>query len=154
MSTTTPHAQAVIDYLAGLLRTITRQAGYRTDLGRNVWDDEPDFAADGSVALGAARTVLLDLATSARGQHEYTLTLTIAGQVYHDPQRQPKPRAIARAWMADIQEALGAADLMDYPAGIEAIRFAGAEIPAREPEDNYLLPSLEYSIDYSNRAAL
>lgn len=153
MSRPTPHNQAVLDYLGSVLRVVRRADGWRTDLGESLWLDEPEFAPAGP-DIGLIRTILTDYRISARGLHEYTLEVTIRGLVYAIRDGANLPRAAARAWLADIQDALGAAPTIEHPVGVEAIRFERAEIPDRDPQDDYLLPVVVYQIDYSNRAAL
>lgn len=153
MTRPTPHNQAALDYLVTVLRPVTRDNGWRTDLGRFLWADEPEFAPAGP-PIGLVRTVLLDYRLSGRQPHEYTLEVTVLGMVYANRDGAHLPRAAARAWLADLQEALAAAPLIEYPIGVEAIRFERAELPKRELQDDYLLPFAIYQIDYSNRAAL
>lgn len=150
-----PIEQAVVDYLAAKLGQIRTANGYRTNAGLSVWSDEPEFQPEGP-ETDALRLLLVDAEIAAREAHAWTLTLRIRARTYCDRERTPYPRRLAREVLADVRQAMGAIDLMEAaaPVGVEAVRFAGSQIPEREPGDNWLYPEATYSIDFSHRAAI
>lgn len=150
-----PIEQAALEYLQAVCAGITTAAGYRTNAGLSVWIDEPEFAPE-SADTDAIRTVLLDERTDLRAMHQFTLIVIVRGRVYCERERTPYPRALCRDWLADIRQAMAAADPMAdaYPIGMERISFQGSTIPEREPQSNWLYPEATYALDFSNRAAI
>ena len=153
--TAPPIEQAALEYLRAVCAGITTAAGYRTNAGLSVWIDEPEFAPE-QADTDALRTVLLDERIDPRGAHQYSLIVVVRGRVYCERERTPYPRALCRAWLADIRQAMAAADPMDdrYPIGVERITFQGSTIPEREPQSNWLYPEATYALDFANRAAI
>jgi len=150
---TDAHTIAVACAVA-LLRGISTAAGYAT-APLAIWEDEPEFSPELDLPDRGIRVTVVDESSAPGGAHETVVTLAIIGSVPADPTGQPaeRPRARARAFIADVRRAMAANDELQDPAGVDRIAWVGADIPARDEQSNFIEPTVRYSITVNARLA-